>query len=120
MLRPLATLGTALAAALVLLGAVPALACEKEHGAKKEQACSCPHHKAKAEQAAADEVESALSAKCSCEGTGDCTCKKGQCECKKCGGHHQRTELLERLDGKSAPLKIPQNARYDATAGVFI
>ena len=34
-----------------------------------------------------NQVDEILAAKCSCSGQSDCTCKKGECKCSKCGGH---------------------------------
>jgi hypothetical protein len=74
------------AAALVgfLLVSAPASACD--------QSCSCGHG-AKAEGAAKATApavkpapDSPVAEKCSCSSASDCTCKKGQCKCAKCGG----------------------------------
>jgi hypothetical protein len=46
----------------------------------------------KAEQVPAAISDQAIAAKCSCESQADCTCKKGQCECKKCGSKHHGEE----------------------------
>ncbi len=66
-----------------------------------------------------ESLDDAMAAKCSCGSQADCTCKKGECECKKCGGH-RRVQMIESLKGEPSPLKLPQNARNDASAGVFI
>jgi hypothetical protein len=66
-----------------------------------------------------EQLDDAMAAKCSCGSQADCTCKKGQCECKKCHGH-RRVRMIESLKGEPSPLKLPQNARNDASAGVFI
>jgi hypothetical protein len=60
-----------------------------------------------------------LSATCSCRNAGDCTCKKGQCKCPKCG-NHVRSQVIEPLGGTDRKLELPKNARYEATGGVFI
>lgn len=68
-------------------------------------------------------VDEILSATCNCGGPADCTCKKGECKCKKCDKHHrgvQKTLLLEPLRGVPVRPELPADARYDATAGVFI
>lgn len=83
----------------VLLGPGLAMACGQE--------CGC---KAKKVQA--------LAKKCSCSSAADCTCKKGDCQCSKCGGYKHK--LIDGLRGASNPLRIPGDARRDATAGVFI
>jgi hypothetical protein len=94
------------------------------------KACHCPHGKAKpaahdaaqaatAHEALAEEGRQLLAAKCSCESKADCTCKKGECKCKKCGGRH---EVLEALQGQSGgqPLQHTRDAHGDASAGVML
>jgi hypothetical protein len=67
-----------------------------------------------------DESDTVLSAKCKCESAADCTCKKGACDCKKCNKHHrQPAQVMQKLSDSVEPVII-QNARYDASAGVFI
>ena len=66
-----------------------------------------------------DEIDTILAAKCSCSSAGDCTCKKGDCKCSKCGGHKPKIRMIESLRGADST-DLPSNARYDATAGVFI
>jgi hypothetical protein len=63
------------------------------------------------------EVDELLSAKCQCSSKADCTCKKGKCECSRCKGGRQVMDALR--DEKSPALKL-ENARHDASAGVFI
>lgn len=57
-------------------------------------------------------------ATCSCSSAADCTCKKGTCKCPKCGQHKAATKMFESL--KPFDTKLPNTARLDATAGVFI
>lgn len=59
-----------------------------------------------------------LDATCSCGSAADCTCKKGACKCAKCGQHHQKAKMFESL--KPVDAQLPNTARLDATAGVFI
>ncbi|MBX7112748.1 MAG: hypothetical protein K1X64_00340 [Myxococcaceae bacterium] len=59
------------------------------------------------------------SEKCGCSGASDCTCKKGQCKCPKCGKHN-KARMIETLKGQSSDPTLPNTARLDATAGVFI
>ena len=59
-----------------------------------------------------------LAAGCGCHSAADCTCKKGSCKCAKCGGHHQK--LMESLNTGKADVQLPETARRDASAGVFI
>ena len=58
-------------------------------------------------------------ATCGCSGRADCTCKKGQCKCSHCGAS-TRSSLVAPLKGEQVKTSLPKNARYDATAGVFI
>lgn len=58
--------------------------------------------------------------KCSCSGASDCTCKKGQCKCPKCGNKGSKARMFETLKGQSSNPVLPNTARLDATAGVFI
>ena len=59
-------------------------------------------------------------ADCGCSGKADCTCKKGQCKCSKCGKHNVKVRVFDALKGNPDPSKLPETARFDATAGVFI
>jgi len=63
------------------------------------------------------EVDELLSAKCQCSSKADCTCKKGQCECPRC--NKPKRQVIDALRGKTPALKL-EDARYDASAGVFI
>lgn len=63
------------------------------------------------------EVDELLSARCQCGSKADCTCKKGQCECAKC--KKPRRQVVDALRESTPALKL-DNARYDASAGVFI
>jgi hypothetical protein len=63
------------------------------------------------------EVDELLSAKCQCGSKADCTCKKGQCECPRC--NKPKRQVIDALREKTPPLKL-EDARYDASAGVFI
>jgi len=87
MLRTLSLIAAILAA---LFWAYPADAAE----ATCSTACAC--QKQAAEKAAAPDAAPAapqvktddvkVAEKCSCSSAADCTCKKGQCKCKACGG----------------------------------
>ena len=59
-----------------------------------------------------------LNATCSCSGASDCTCKKGTCKCPKCSHPKKTYRMFESL--KPVDVKLPDTARLDATAGVFI
>jgi hypothetical protein len=63
------------------------------------------------------EVDELLSAKCQCSSQADCTCKKGQCECTRC--KKPKRQVMDALGDQGTRLKL-ENARYDASAGVFI
>lgn len=58
-------------------------------------------------------------ATCSCKGKGDCTCAKGQCKCKNCGGG-KKMKVFEALKGSNETTVLPDTARLDARGGVFI
>ncbi len=105
MTRLFASSASAIASALLLLSSAPAFACEG--------ACSCKHEEQRSDQRVA--------ATCTCNGKGDCTCKKGTCQCKKCGKHGvKKTPFVEPLKGASLSPSLPDSARIDATAGIFI
>jgi hypothetical protein len=55
-------------------------------------------------------------AECGCSGKADCTCKKGACKCAKCGKSN-RVKVIDALKANPDPAKLPETARYDATAG---
>jgi hypothetical protein len=63
------------------------------------------------------EVDELLSAKCQCSSKADCTCKKGQCDCAKC--KKPKRQVVDALREQTPALKL-EDARYDASAGVFI
>ncbi|WP_224245897.1 metallothionein [Hyalangium gracile] len=106
----------------VLLAPSVGQACEAHGHAAKGQASTPPAKKdgdtqARPAQNPLKEVDELLTAKCQCDSKADCTCKKGQCECSKCkGGKRQVMDALR----KQAPALKLEDARYDASAGVFI
>jgi hypothetical protein len=59
-----------------------------------------------------------VNATCNCKNAADCTCPRGQCKCKNCGGH--RKTMTDSLKGTSEKTKLPETARHDARGGVFI
>ena len=68
-----------------------------------------------------DSVDQLIAGTCGCDGQADCTCKKGSCKCKKCGsGRKGGTMMFESLKGNPMSPQLPETARYDATAGIFI
>ncbi len=97
-------------------GHAPAAAPQKTEAQKAESA------KAEAQQAPVlQDVDVLLADKCDCGGQADCTCKKGQCKCGKCGGAKlKKLRLFDSLKGESDALTLPNDARHDATAGAFI
>ncbi|XXF75883.1 metallothionein [Myxococcaceae bacterium GXIMD 01537] len=116
-------IGMTMAAALVAGGAwlAPGLAraCE---GAGHGHAAPAPAKKASAARKAAtqaplDELDAVMAAKCQCGSAADCTCKKGTCECAKC--KKPRRQVVDALSDQAVPAKV-QDARYDASAGIFI
>jgi len=147
MARALLTAVAVVAGLSLSLGAAPALACEGDpnctcgHGkddkaakdgkdAKKKTTVKADEKKPatpapEAKPAPAKEgsllhdLDQLIAAKCSCSSAADCTCKKGTCKCSKCGGK-QQTRMFDSLKGEQDLLKVPTDARRDATAGVFI
>ena len=73
--------------------------------------------KASAEAPLLRAVDEVLAAKCTCSSSSDCTCKKGTCKCSKC--QRPRHDMVKTLR-RAAETPELQNARYDASAGVFI
>ncbi|MDC0714985.1 metallothionein [Stigmatella sp. ncwal1] len=63
------------------------------------------------------EVDELLTAKCQCGSKADCTCKKGECQCARCKGGRQ--QVMDALREQNTGLKL-EDARYDASAGIFI
>ncbi|RYZ34554.1 MAG: metallothionein [Myxococcaceae bacterium] len=101
----------------------PAHACEA-HAKAKASAAKTPApqaSEAKSEEAPRplEELDRMLTAKCSCGSKADCTCKRGKCECSKCSGRHAPGQVMDALRGRPATQEL-QEARYDASAGVFI
>lgn len=118
-LKTVAALG--LAGGLLLVPSV-GHACEGHQKAAPAQASTPTEKKDSAPQARPaqrplQEVDELLSAKCQCGSKADCTCKKGQCECSKC--KHGVRQVMDALREQTPALKL-ENARYDASAGVFI
>jgi hypothetical protein len=88
-------------------------ACEAHGGAKQQDSAA----RTRPAESPLKEVDELLSAKCQCGSKADCTCKKGQCECAKCKKHHR--QVMDALPAQTPALKL-EDARYDASAGVFI
>lgn len=61
-------------------------------------------------------VDVLVADKCSCTNAADCTCKKGQCKCKRC----KPKRMADPVKGQSDALQLPTEARLDASVGVFI
>lgn len=64
-----------------------------------------------------DALDSLIAGKCQCGSKADCTCKKGSCNCSKC--QKPKHQVMDALRGRPAELKLDE-ARYDASAGIFI
>lgn len=111
MMRTVTKVAALVAAGGVWWGTGEASACERSGGVTQAK------QTARASGDLLQHVEVVLSAKCGCESAADCTCKKGQCACAKCKKH--RSEMMQPLQGTPDLLKI-ENARHDASAGVFI
>ncbi|MCP3103232.1 metallothionein [Myxococcus sp. K15C18031901] len=101
-----------------------ARACEAHaHAAADAKAAAPGEADAKAVAPGKDEAErplesldSLIAGKCQCGSKADCTCKKGSCECSKC---KPKRQVMDALRGQPAELKL-EEARYDASAGIFI
>jgi len=93
---------------VLLLAPAPARACD-DHPSKAKATVEVKDPDAKKQP-------ELLAEKCSCEGAGDCTCKKGQCKCSKCGNRRYKVSdsLRERTEYREL------KARRNAAAGVFI
>jgi len=102
------------AAGAMALGSTEAAACERSHAATARARPA--HARSLAELMA--QVDGMIAAKCGCENAGDCTCRKGQCACSKC--RKSQADVVEQLQGRQPDLLRIDNARYDASAGVFI
>ena len=85
----LTVLIAAIASGGILLAPLPVLACRGDCDHAGSPAASKP---SKPSGDAKATPEEGVSATCNCEGPSDCTCKKGQCKCKKCSKHHAGAE----------------------------
>lgn len=111
-----------------LLTAAPAFACEGDQMAEAPQSVEAKkptNADAAPGNSVLAPVDEVLSATCDCGGPSDCTCKKGECKCKKCSRHQvkpavKKTLLMEPINGRHRSPVLPQNARFDATAGIMI
>lgn len=128
MMRIATMVAAGLMAGGLLLAPGSAHACEAHARAaaeaKKAEAAKADETKAETPSNARGEVERPLDAldsliagKCNCGSKADCTCKKGSCSCSKC--QKSRHQVMDALRGRPAELKL-QEARYDASAGIFI
>lgn len=64
-----------------------------------------------------DALDALMAGKCQCGSKADCTCKKGACDCSRC--KKPGRQVMDALRGRPAELKL-EEARYDASAGIFI
>lgn len=101
-----------------LFVAAPAQACESHKKAKAEL------NETKAEKASSlsvsDELDHVIAGKCGCGSQADCTCKRNDCQCGKCLKQRKASEpLYESLKGARQSPNL-ENARHDASVGVFI
>ncbi len=104
------------AAGFALLAPGAAEACERHRAPASTEAR--PDAKAEAAQEALQELDTLLAAKCQCGSAADCTCKKGACECAKC--QKPKRQVMDALRGQKKAAPKLQDARYDASAGIFI
>ena len=99
----IASLLAALLSASIYLVASPSAACETGGNAVKASSVL-------------DRVDRVLAGTCLCDGKLDAaSAKKSGCSCT-------RTErrILEKIEGARNSPELPRNARFDASAGVFI
>jgi hypothetical protein len=115
------TVAAVLAAGGFVLAPGSAHACDGAgHGHAARHAAPKKDGAAKAEvkkEGPLDELDSMMAGRCQCGSAADCTCKKGACECAKCKRVHR--QVVDALTDQAAPAKV-QDARYDASAGIFI
>ncbi len=114
------TVRAVLVAGSVLLAPEAAHACEahaKAAAAKKAEAPKVAPTPAATDKSALEELDAVMAAKCQCGSAADCTCKKGSCECAKC--KKPQRQVVDELSTQGTPAKV-QEARYDASAGIFI
>lgn len=76
-------------------------------------------HQAFAHGAKVEADALSVAATCSCHNAGDCTCKKGECKCSKCGAS-KKASVINTLQAAEPKFELPKNARLEATGGVFI
>ncbi len=81
----------------------------------RQEAATCTA-RAPAVKGPLEELDSVMAARCQCGSAADCTCKKGTCECARC---KKPRRVVDALSDQAPPPKV-QDARHDATAGVFI
>lgn len=128
MFRAVRTTLAAASAAGALFAAAPALACEahqkSEVGSKDARPAATGTASTEAHVLAP--VDEVLAATCNCGSASDCTCKKGECRCKKCSKSGVKpapggsTRLIEPLKNQPRILEVPQNALHEATGGILI
>lgn len=117
------TLAAVLAAGGLLLVPESAHACAKHAQAartaapSKDAAKKTEARKDAAVRSPLKELDAVMAAKCQCGSAADCTCKKGTCECAKC--KRPRRQVVDALSDQAELPKV-QEARYDASAGIFI
>lgn len=58
--------------------------------------------------------------KCRCSGSGDCTCKKGQCRCKNCNNKGHKNRVAPSVVGKAVVAPSVTPVRAEARAGIFL
>lgn len=105
------------AATEVQLPVQPETQLETTASAQAQADAKQPAAKVKPDPKARKKPAQIVAETCSCDGPGSCTCKKGQCKCKKCGGGG-KYRMIESL--RAQPEQQRSSTRRDASAGVFI
>jgi len=95
------------AGAAIAILSTPAWACDTDSGTQRSVA---PLHRRVQTANALDRVDRILDSACKCA-----TAIAGPCRCA-----HPERRVFEKLSGSHDSLQLPKEARYDASAGVFL
>lgn len=117
MMRIATLVAAGLMAGGLLLAPGSAQACEAHARAAAEAGAKDSKDARGSVERPLDALDSLIAGKCQCGSKADCTCKKGSCDCSRC--QKPKRQVMDALRGRPAELKL-QEARYDASAGIFI